>query len=82
MMPQVPCCVGRGVRLVAIVFCLSAWTAPRRIEAAPVPSKTTAEEQAAAEAPPDAVPGGETEVEVFGVILLLFVLLMYLWKAR
>ena len=82
MMPQVPCCVGRGVRLVAIVFCLSAWTAPQRIEAAPVPSKTTAEEQAAAEAPPDAVPGGETEVEVFGVILLLFVLLMYLWKAR
>lgn len=82
MMPRVQGRIGRVVRLGAIVVCLSAWTAPRIADAAPVPSKTIAEEQAAAEAPPDAVPGGDTQVEVFGIILLLYVLLMVLWRSR
>ena len=72
----------RVVRLGAMVGCLAMWTGVARLDAAPVASKTVAEEQAAAEDPQEAVPGGEAEVEVFGVILLLFVLLMYLWRSR
>lgn len=83
MIPQAWTRFVRIIRLCAIVGCLCAWTAPARLDAAPVPSRTAAEEQAAAEDPQDPVLGGDdTEVQVFGVILLLFVLLMYLWKSR
>jgi hypothetical protein len=73
----------RLVRLGVLAGALLLWWTPARLDAGPVPSRTEAEERAATEEAQDPVVGGDdTEVQVFGIILLVFVLLMYLWKSR